>query len=137
MLASAFRVGAGRGFEQELIRSERFFAGGGTSVRGFDEDGLGPQSVLGGAVGGDALLVFNQELRVRPRRWLGAVFFFDAGNVFARASEMSFGDLEAGAGAGVRLISPFAILRVDFGVPLTSRNRQTRGLWYFGIGHTF
>ena len=137
VLASAFRVGAGRGFDQELIRSERFFAGGGTSVRGFDEDGLGPQSVLGGAVGGDALLVFNQELRVRPRRWLGAVVFFDAGNVFARASEMSFGDLEAGAGAGVRLISPFAILRVDFGVPLTSRNRQTRGLWYFGIGHTF
>ena len=118
-------------------RSERFFAGGGTSVRGFEEDGLGPQSVLGGATGGDALLVFNQELRVRPRRWLGAVAFFDAGNVFARPGEMSFTKLEAGAGAGVRFISPFAILRVDFGIPLTSRNRQSRGLWYFGIGHTF
>ena len=137
VLASAFRVGAGRGFDQELIRSEKFYAGGGTSVRGFEEDGLGPRGVLGGAAGGDALLVFNQELRLRPRRWLGAVVFFDAGNVFARASEMSFTNLEAGAGAGVRFISPFAILRVDFGVPLTSRQTEPRGRWYFGIGHTF
>jgi len=137
VLASALRVGAGRGFDQELIRSERFFAGGGTSVRGFAEDGLGPHGVLGGAEGGDALLVFNQELRLRPRRWLGAVAFFDAGNVFARPGEMSFSDLEVGAGAGVRFISPFAILRVDFGVPLTSKKTEPRGRWYFGIGHTF
>ena len=138
VLASAFRVGVGRGIGgQELIRSERFFAGGGTSVRGFAEDSLGQPGVLGGATGGDALLVFNQELRVVPRRWLGAVAFFDAGNVFARPGEMSFANLEAGAGAGVRFISPFAILRIDFGVPLTSRKTQSSVRWYFGIGHTF
>src|SRR4030095_7170281 len=56
VLASALRVGAGRGLGQELIRSERFFAGGGTSVRGFAEDALGERSVLGDPTGGHALL---------------------------------------------------------------------------------
>jgi outer membrane translocation and assembly module TamA len=46
-------------------------------------------------------------------------------------------NLEAGAGGGLRLNSPFGLLRVDFGVPLTNRPRQSSGRWYFGIGHAF
>jgi outer membrane protein assembly factor BamA len=41
VLASAARLGLARGFGQELIISERFFAGGGNSVRGYREDSLG------------------------------------------------------------------------------------------------
>jgi outer membrane translocation and assembly module TamA len=137
VLASAVRFGAARGFEQELIPSERFYAGGGTSVRGFAEDGLGARGLLGDPEGGNGLLVFNQEMRVRPHRWFGAVAFIDAGNVFPRARDISFTKLEAGAGFGLRVISPFAILRVDFGMPITSRKTQPAGRWYFGIGHTF
>jgi outer membrane protein assembly complex protein YaeT len=137
VLASAFRFGAARGFEQELIPSERFYAGGGTSVRGFAEDGLGPRGILGDPDGGNGLIVLNQELRIRAHRWFGAIAFIDAGNVFPSAREISFTKLEAGAGLGVRVISPFAILRIDFGVPLTSRTSQPAGRWYFGIGHTF
>jgi outer membrane protein insertion porin family len=137
VLATAFRVGAGRGFGQELIRSERFFAGGGTSVRGFGEDALGERSVLGDPLGGNGLLVLNQEARIRVHRWVTGVAFFDAGNVFPLASEISFRHLEAGTGVGLRVISPFAILRVDYGVPLTSRSQQSKARWYFGIGHAF
>ena len=128
---------AARGFDQELIPSERFYAGGGTSVRGFAEDGLGARGLLGDPEGGNGLLVFNQEMRVRPHRWFGAVAFIDAGNVFPRARDISFTKLEAGAGFGLRVISPFAILRVDFGMAITSRKTQPAGRWYFGIGHTF
>jgi outer membrane protein assembly factor BamA/autotransporter translocation and assembly factor TamB len=137
VLASAVRFGAARGFEQELIPSERFYAGGGTSVRGFAEDALGTFSILGEPEGGDGLLVFNQEVRIRAHKWIGAVAFVDAGNVFPNARDISFSNLEAGAGFGLRVISPFAILRVDFGMPLTSRQTQPAGRWYFGIGHTF
>ena len=45
MVASAARVGLARTFEgQELVPSERFFAGGATTVRGYREDDLGPRS---------------------------------------------------------------------------------------------
>jgi outer membrane protein assembly factor BamA/autotransporter translocation and assembly factor TamB len=138
VLATAFRFGAGKGFDdQELIPSERFFAGGGTSVRGFAQDGLGERNVLGNPAGGQGMVVFNQEVRIRAHKWFSAVGFFDAGNVFPEAHDISFKKLEAGTGFGLRVVSPFVILRVDFGIPLTSRDSQPRGRWYFGIGHTF
>jgi outer membrane translocation and assembly module TamA len=37
---------------------------------------------------------------------------------------------------GLRIHSPFAIIRLDYGVPLTNRDTQ-RARWYFGIGQTF
>jgi outer membrane protein insertion porin family len=136
VLASGARVGAARGFGQDLIPSEKFFAGGGTTVRGFAEDGLGRQDSLG-AVGGNAMVIVNQEVRFPVYRWLRGVGFFDAGNVFASATDLSLTALEAGAGVGLRIDSPFALLRVDYGVPLSRRQEQPKGRWYFGIGHTF
>ncbi len=47
VFATSGRLGLGAGYGQELILSERFFAGGGNSVRGFREDALGPVDVFG------------------------------------------------------------------------------------------
>jgi outer membrane protein assembly complex protein YaeT len=137
VLASAFRAGAGRGFGQDLISSEKFFVGGGTSVRGFAEDGIGDVDFLGDPTGGNALVLFNQEVRFPIYGWVRGVGFLDAGNVFTRAGDFSLGDLEAGTGFGLRIDSPFALVRIDYGIPLTDRRRQPFGRWYFGIGHTF
>ena len=136
VLASAFRLGAARAFGQDLIPSEKFFAGGGTSVRGFEEEGLG-ESDFFGPVGGNALLLLNQEVRFPVYKWVRGVGFIDAGNVFPRARDISFTNLEAGAGFGLRIHSPFALLRIDFGMPITSRPREPSGRWYFAIGQTF
>jgi outer membrane protein assembly complex protein YaeT len=137
VLASAARLGVGRGFEQDLIPSERFYAGGGTSVRGFAEDSLGAVDFFGDARGGNGMLILNQEARMFLFGWVHGVAFVDAGNIFPKASDFSFTDLQAGAGGGIRINSPFALLRIDFGVPLTSRRTRTTGRWYFGIGHAF
>jgi outer membrane protein assembly factor BamA len=137
VLASALRVGAGRGFEQDLIPSEKFYAGGGTSVRGFAEQAIGPKNFFGDPVGGNGLLVLNQEARFRVHRWVSLVGFLDAGDVFPRARDLSLHGLEAGTGFGLRVISPFAILRLDVGFPLTSRRNQPSARWYFGIGQTY
>ncbi|MGE3844685.1 MAG: translocation/assembly module TamB domain-containing protein, partial [Vicinamibacterales bacterium] len=137
VLASGLRLGAGRGFGQDLLFTQKFFAGGGNSVRGFAEDGLGAKDFLGQPSGGNALLIVNQEVRVPLYRWLRGVGFVDAGNVFARARDFSFTNLEAGAGFGLRIASPFALVRIDFGMPLTRRQREPLGRWYFAIGHTF
>jgi outer membrane protein insertion porin family len=75
---------------------ERFFAGGGTSLRGFGLNQAGPRDALTGfPVGGQALLVLNQEFRFPMRlpyfgTSLGGAFFYDAGNVYSRLSRISF-----------------------------------------------
>ena len=122
VLASAFRLGLGRGFDQDLIPSEKFFAGGGTTVRGFAQDGLGEVDFFGDPAGGNSMLILNQELRFPVYRWAGGVVFVDTGNVFPRASDISLTNLEAGAGFGLRINSPFALVRVDFGMPLTGED---------------
>jgi len=68
---------------------EKFFAGGGTSIRGFALNQAGPRDVSTGfPVGGLVLLAFNQELRFPMHlpfvgNHLGGAIFYDAGNVFS------------------------------------------------------
>jgi outer membrane protein insertion porin family len=75
---------------------ERFFAGGGTSLRGFALNQAGPRdAVTGFPVGGQALLVLNQEFRFPMRlpyvgTALGGAIFYDGGNVYSRLSRISF-----------------------------------------------
>jgi outer membrane protein assembly factor BamA len=75
---------------------ERLFAGGGTSLRGFALNQAGPRDAISGfPVGGQALLVFNQELRFPLKvpyvgTSLGGAFFYDGGNVFSRLSRVGF-----------------------------------------------
>jgi outer membrane protein assembly factor BamA len=75
---------------------ERFFAGGGTSLRGFALNQAGPRdSVTGFPVGGQALLVLNQEFRFPMHlpyfgTSLGGALFYDGGNVYSRLSRISF-----------------------------------------------
>jgi outer membrane protein assembly factor BamA len=42
---------------------EHFFTGGGATIRGFEQDGVGPRTPLGAAAGGDALLILSNEIR--------------------------------------------------------------------------
>src|SRR6266851_3005421 len=74
---------------------ERFFAGGGTSLRGFALNQAGPRdSVSGFPVGGQALLVLNQEFRFPMRlpfigSALSGALFYDGGNVYSRLSRVT------------------------------------------------
>ncbi|HYL63341.1 MAG TPA: POTRA domain-containing protein [Candidatus Methylomirabilis sp.] len=74
---------------------ERFFAGGGTSLRGFALNQAGPRDPCTGfPVGGQAMLVFNQEFRFPMRlpyfgTQLGGAFFYDGGNVYSRLDHVT------------------------------------------------
>ncbi|MCY4030066.1 MAG: BamA/TamA family outer membrane protein [Acidobacteria bacterium] len=110
--------------------SERFFAGGDTSVRGFAFDRLGhPFDGEGGTIdrtgfprGGHALIVLNSELRVRLTPAIGLVAFLDAGNVYDRVGHLDLGRLRGGAGFGVRYASPIGPVRVELGFKLGERH---------------
>lgn len=81
--------------EDDIPLPERFFAGGGTSIRGFSLDQAGPRDpTTGFPVGGLAQLSFNQELRFPMHLpWignrLGGTLFYDAGNVFTDIHHVS------------------------------------------------
>jgi outer membrane protein insertion porin family len=102
--------------------SERFFAGGDTSVRGYALDRLGiPFQTIGAndfPTGGNAVLVLNAELRVPLFGGLGAVGFMDAGQVFNRVSDFDFGEIKPTAGLGLRYLSPIGPIRIDVGFKL-------------------
>jgi outer membrane protein assembly factor BamA len=121
---------------QELILSERFFAGGSGTVRGVMEDSLGEHDFFGPA-GGQMLTIFNQEARLPIYRWLRGVGFVDAGNVFTRPRDASLRDLVGSMGFGLRLASPFALLRLDYARPVWGQPEGSSGRWSFGIGHAF
>ena len=117
--------------------SERFFAGGDTTIRGFALDRLGaPIDQVGGTVdeagfpqGGHAVFILNGEFRVRLTRSIGFVTFLDVGNVFHRVSHLDVRRLRAGTGFGIRYASPLGPIRVDLGFKLGERHK-------FGCGET-
>ncbi len=133
--------------EQQLPASERFFAGGDTSVRGFALDQLGASNVIdlnGISNGGNGLVIFNAELRfpLWRRRSLGGAVFIDTGNVFAKVSEIDLRELRRGVGFGLRWKSPVGPLRLDFAWklrPITYGNgtREAGFAWYITIGQAF
>ena len=75
---------------------ERFFAGGGNSLRGFALNQAGPRDAATGfPVGGQAELILNQEFRFPMRvpkfgTQLGGALFYDAGNIYSRLTRMTF-----------------------------------------------
>lgn len=138
VFASAGRVGVVTPLGgQELIPSERFFAGGSRTVRGVEEDGLGGRDFFGSPIGGQALLVLNQEVRVPIYRWLRGIGFVDAGNVFRDAGALSLSDLAGSIGFGFRLATPIGIIRADYGRRVWPTPAASSGRWSVGLGQAF
>jgi outer membrane protein insertion porin family len=138
----------------DLPQSERFFAGGDTTVRGFALDRLGVQHIPpqpndtldkdGFPLGGNALAIFNGELR-QPLRWgVSAVGFVDVGQVFAQPTDIDLTALRASAGLGIRWKSPLGPFRIDYGfklhrqpISLVPPVLESRGQWWFSFGQAF
>ncbi|MYD69336.1 MAG: BamA/TamA family outer membrane protein [Acidobacteria bacterium] len=137
VLAAAARIGLADSFGTELLPTERFFAGGGNTVRGYAQDSLGPIGALGTPLGGNALVILNQEVRL-PLWWrFAGVGFVDAGNVFPSVGDISLRDLKAGAGLGIRIDSPVGLVRIDYGLALQHAEGEPRGRLFLSLGQAF
>jgi outer membrane protein assembly factor BamA len=137
VFATGVRLGVARGLGGVVPPSERFFAGGSTTLRGFSQNVVGPIGANRVPSGGNAMLIINNELRF-PLMWIvDGVVFTDIGNVFPRVGDFSFSDLRETAGAGVRVRTPWFLLRGDYGFVLDRRPNELRGRFYFSIGQAF
>ena len=122
----------------DIPADERFYAGGGGSVRGYEYQTVGDVTTNGVPVGGLSVFEISAEVRVRPGEKLGYVLFVDGGMAFGERLLDASDSLLWGAGLGLRYNIGFAPLRVDFAVPLNKRNGIDEGFqFYISIGQAF
>ena len=101
--------------------SERFYAGGGGSVRGYPFQKLGPL-VNDDPHGGRSLMEVSLEARLRVFKNWGGVIFIDGGNVYPDQFPRIDQGLHWAVGFGARYYTTFAPIRVDIGFPLNRRS---------------
>ena len=131
-------------FIHTLPASERFFAGGDSTVRGFALDRLGDETTIGAngfPTGGSAMIVLNSELRVPVFGPLQVVGFLDAGNVIDQVGHFDLARIRGAAGFGVRYRSPIGPIRIDLGFKLDRREfageRESLTALHLSIGQAF
>ncbi|MCB1734068.1 MAG: outer membrane protein assembly factor [Gammaproteobacteria bacterium] len=113
-----------------LPASQRFFAGGDNSVRGYGFKRLGPHNASGQVVGGRHLIVLSTEVERRLTESWGIATFLDAGNAFNSRPE-----LEYGYGLGARWNSPIGKVKLDFAIPSDTARDDFR--LHFSLGTAF
>ncbi len=140
VLSTSLRLGLTTGLqrnrESELISFERFWAGGSTTVRGYEERGLGPEDTTR-KHRGNVLFIFNTELRFTILDPFQGILFLDSGNVWGTLDEIDYSWMPTSVGVGLRLNLGPLIGGVDYAVPLISVPDVSTNSLYFRIGSTF
>ncbi len=137
VLAGRVNIGSITGSgAQNLPASQRFYAGGGGSIRGFGYQEVGPYE-KGNPVGGRSLFESSFEMRFKANKTIGGVAFIDIGQVYDEIIP-SFKNLSIGAGIGARYYTDFGPLRFDIGVPLQGDDNSDANFQiYISIGQSF
>jgi translocation and assembly module TamA len=159
-LVVAARVGGGgiapygTGDKASVPYAERLHLGGGTSVRGWGANRLGPRMVVTSLDGsgdevvptGGLLDVFgNLELRKLVGLGISVAAFTDVGQVWSRPKDLSFDTLQWTVGGGLRYATAIGPIRADIGVRLgpdhnqsaAEQTGQPRWTLHFGLAEAF
>jgi translocation and assembly module TamA len=161
VFAANARLGLAAGFPREvelpdgqlsvtldLPVSERFYAGGDTTNRGFYLDRVGirhvpPQPLTDTLdadllpIGGNGLVILNAELRAPIAGGLGMVGFIDSANVFAHVTDITLMEMRTAVGSGVRYKSPFGPIRFDLGFKVNRQPGEGLTAWFISFGQAF
>jgi translocation and assembly module TamA len=119
-----------------LPPDQRFYAGGGGTIRGYRYQSVGPQFEDGYPTGGTAIEAGSVEYRQRLGVNWGAALFADGGAVNDEIQPWA-GNLHVGVGAGIRYYTPIGPLRLDVAVPTTREQNSDSFEVYIGLGQAF
>jgi len=144
VFAPRVRIGVAHSYRagDPLPVGERFFVGGIQTLRGFSFGRGGPvapdQSILGATK--ELLFNFDFLFPLVPEVKVKGVVFFDYGKGFNDGEALGL-NLRPAAGAGIRWISPFGPLRLEYGLNLDRKTvngaREKSGLFEFSVGSLF
>lgn len=122
-----------------IAPSQRLYAGGGASVRGYGFQDVGPRDATNTPIGGLSVAEFSLEARVRTGFADGAlsvVPFLDGGMVGETPTPTLRG-AKYGAGIGIRYKTNFGPIRFDIGTPLNPSPGDSRIGVYISLGQAF
>ncbi|WFB35703.1 autotransporter assembly complex protein TamA [Kiritimatiellota bacterium B12222] len=121
----------------DIPADERFYSGGGGSVRGYSYQSIGPK-VDGQSVGGSSLLEMSFEVRARFTETWGFATFIDGGMVATNTSPHLNTPMQWGAGAGLRIFTGIGPLRLDLAYPINpDEDQESRLQFYISLGQAF
>jgi outer membrane protein insertion porin family len=131
--------GNGYGDYDNLPFFENYFAGGVRSVRGFEDNTLGPTDSNGNPIGGSVQLVGGAEVLfplpfIEDSKSFRVGTFFDIGNVYADVSSFDVKELRYSVGVSALWISPVGPLSVSFGFPLNAKANDNVQNFQFTVG---
>ncbi len=139
-LAGRFQGGSILGAELgEVPNDNRFYSGGGGTVRGQPYESLGV--LLDGRFsGGGSFVGLSAEMRAGVTDSIGVVAFYDYGIVGFDSFPSSDSESQSGAGLGLRYLTPIGPIRLDVATPVTTAEiEEDVGSVevYVGIGQAF
>ncbi len=115
---------------------DRFFAGGSSSVRGYDYREVGPR-VDGDPIGGKAKLEGSFELSYPLIEIIKGFIFFDYGQVWEEVEDFGQSKINTSIGLGIGMRTPVGPIRLDYGYPLNPDDDQGSGRIHFTTGISF
>ena len=106
-------------------------------MRSFKARRLSPQDEGGVRVGGTSEVLGNVEYIIPLPFNIRVAGFFDVGNAYGFGTKFDPTETREAVGAGLRWISPFGPLRLDYGVNLDRRKGEDFGAFHFSVGSPF
>ncbi|MFN3751542.1 MAG: outer membrane protein assembly factor BamA [Thiobacillus sp.] len=122
---------------------KNFYAGGVSSVRGFESGTLGPKDPTSGdALGGNKRVVANAELffpvpGLKDDKAFRMSAFLDAGASFGTSETFDIGSLRYAAGVSLLWVSPLGPLKFSLAQPLVEKTGDKTEVFQFSLGSVF
>jgi len=134
--------GDGFGDYSQLPFFENFYAGGVRSVRGYEDNSLGPRDSDGDPLGGSFRTVGNVNISFPPpfmteSNSVRLSGFFDVGNVFPGAEDFSADELRMSVGIAGTWLSPVGPLAVSLAKPINDKSGDDTQEFQFSLGAGF
>lgn len=116
---------------------KRFFLGGNSSIRGYEQQMLGPMTLLNEPTGGNFRFYTNFEFRFPLYKLLGGEVFADVGNLWSEIKDANVSELRTAVGAGLTIETPIGPARIDYGIPVGSNSDSKNGQTHIAIAYVF
>lgn len=119
---------------------ERFFTGGASTIRGYEERKVGPlDSATNDPVGGESMFIGNIEYTYPLADFIKAATFYDTGNTWEKENDFFGTALKSSYGFGIRVKTPIGPISIDYGWPLDTVQGEDgkQGKFHFNMSRGF